>query len=231
MNHCWETISDHDWVRGIKNKDSSTMECLWKFAYHYGVHASRRKGGDDDLGRDAAINALIRICNNIDQFKFGCRFNGYARRIVIREVFRLLPKSIDEKKKLFSIDKEDELMEIPAEPSNNEEERIESKIPVALKHLHSCIKNLSKRENLILSLKYFDSELLSNFDKLFSQSRKAKRQNTKKIRNTQIATQLDMTANHVGVLHSRALKKLKKCLVSKGLSLDVLLGEADQLNL
>jgi RNA polymerase sigma-70 factor (ECF subfamily) len=182
-----EQYSDHEWIRRLKENDPEAVEALWAELFKTAVSYARFRGIDEDLARDATVEAYLRIKNKgIYKFTFKGSLRGYCYRILAREIIRLVNKASRE---LLT----EEFGSKPSTDPGTEDAPSRSSLDLVRQRIRECLDELPSREREIIELLYFAG-----------------------LSPEQVAEQLGITRNYVNVLAHRARKKLKDCLESAG---------------
>jgi RNA polymerase sigma factor (sigma-70 family) len=136
-------LTDQEWIRRLKQDDPQAIQALWELLFTYAVNQARRYRQDEDLGRDAAVEAYSRVRKRgVHQFRFKCSFRGYCSRILANEMLRQMNKPSPSE-----IELDEELVGTQESPP-----RIDLKKVRAL--LRLCLKRLNHREREVCDLRY-----------------------------------------------------------------------------
>lgn len=142
-----EQYSDQEWIRRLKQDDPQAKETLWSELFKTAVAYARFRGIDEDLARDATVEAYWRIMTRgIYQYKFQGPFAGFCRRILVNEINRLLggdsplTEDIDDK---------------PDGDPGMEDPTPRASLEVIRQRIEECMEALTKLERKVIELLYF----------------------------------------------------------------------------
>ena len=96
-------LTNQEWMRLLKQNAPRAVDCLSQIVFRFGVASARYYRVDEDIGRQAAVAAYIRILQKggLYQYDFDCPFVTSCRLIVTNELRRELerqnrvPKEVD----------------------------------------------------------------------------------------------------------------------------------------
>lgn len=178
--------TDEEWVHSIVKGDKSVKGELWEKVMEWGVTSARKRNQPDDLGREAAIQAFLRITKYAGRYKGKGLFLGWCRKITVNEVLRLIEK---EQRAISTVDEPiDSLPQLgAADPSPKLE------LSGVLKRLDSCLQRLTQKEWQAIEGYYLQERTPAS-----------------------IAETLEIERNYVHQLMHQARKKLRKCLEGLG---------------
>lgn len=143
--------NDHEWVRGIKQKDPAILDDLWEFVYLRCLSLARRQGEDEQCATDVAEAAYDRITRKVDQYAFQCPFPGWCNRIIANEMNRWLVRNQRYlKRHILSNFEDDEMI------GNASMETMKANSDTLRSRITSCLDELSERSRSIVMSLYFD---------------------------------------------------------------------------
>ncbi len=179
--------TDEDWIRLLKDEDSEARAELWEKLFAWSIIGARKRGQSDDLGRDAAMDAFIRIQKRgVYNFSYQGPFLDYCRVIVVNRVLSLIKKR-----------RRDPIASgVPVEAirQTGKEDPNPIAAPALIQErLQPCLDKLSEREQTAIQQFYFEGQSPQ-----------------------EIAESLDITRNYVHLILHRSRHRLRACLQKRG---------------
>ena len=179
--------SDVEWIQQLKQDTPEAKNELWMGLFKRAIAYARFRQIDNDLARDAAVEAYLRIMNKgIYQFRFQSPFCGYCRRILVNEINRSLKRA---GRQPFT----EEFGDGPENDLGVEDEAPPAPWEEIQKRIQKCIDNLPTQLREVINMLYF-----------------------KGLGPEQTADELGITRNYVNVLAHRGRINLRICFKNSG---------------
>lgn len=178
--------TDEEWTQLLAVQDSTATAELWTKVVEWGVTSARKRDQSEDLGKDAAVQAFIRITKFLGSYAGTGSFLGWCRLITMREVLRLID---NQQKQVATLDDPT----TPFEQLSTEDATLRLDEASVQARIQPCLDRLGKQEKRVIDQFYF---------------RQADPQ--------KIAEEMGIARNYVHQLLHRARLSLKKCFVALG---------------
>jgi RNA polymerase sigma factor (sigma-70 family) len=178
--------TNEEWIQHITERNPIVMTELWSMLIQWGLTSAYKRQLPEDLGRDAAVQAFVRITSNLDAFSGSGAFVGWCRVIVVREVLRLLESHQKQVVTLEDSTTALDALTVDDAPLQVDQTRVRDR-------LQPCLDTLKQPEQQVIEGFYYQEQTPQ-----------------------WLADLMKIQVNHVHQLLHRARKKLRSCLQQAG---------------